>query len=152
MSITISSIAGATGGGVGASTVSRTASDVVAAPAGSVARAVSEYCPAGMSDQVMLYGAVVACPSRTPLAKNCTRAMPSSGSVASAVRVAVAGAVRVRPVAGDVRATWGGMSETGGAWSTTTAIGSDVVAAPEVSVARAVSAYSPAGTSAQVMV
>ena len=71
--------------------------------------------------------------------------MFTSGELASAVRVSVAGPIVVNPIVGEVSETVGGTS-----CFTVTATGADVVAIPKLSVATAVSVYEPAATAFHV--
>jgi hypothetical protein len=75
-----------------------------------------------------------------------TRAIVPSRSEAVAAKTMLAGAVYVAPLAGAVSAT------DGGAVATVTETGADVVEAPALSTATAVSVYVPAATLVHVNV
>jgi hypothetical protein len=75
-----------------------------------------------------------------------TRTIVPSGSEAVAVKTMLAGAVYVAPLAGPVSPT------DGSAFTTVTETGDDVVEAPPLSKATAVSVYVPAATLVHVNV
>jgi len=116
-------------------TVIVTAADVVAAPALSVALAVSVYVPAARFAMLTLYGAVVSVPTRLLPLKKSTFATVPSLSAAVAFTVTLAGAVKVAPLAGLVMLTVGG---TFGGPLTVIVTAVEVVIAPPLSVALAV--------------
>src|SRR5688572_8813313 len=113
----------------GGLTVMVRAADVVVAPSSSVARAVSEYVPAGTLFQAMLYGLVVSLPISVVPWKKSTRATVPSVSLAVALTVMLAGAVNVAPLAGAVSAAVGGVF--GGATAVTLTLSTLVVTVPE---------------------
>jgi hypothetical protein len=82
--------------------------DVATPRALSVARAVNEYVPAATLRQVAANGAVVAVPTRVPLARNSTFEIVPSLSLAVARSVMSAGAANDAFPAGAVNETVGG--------------------------------------------
>ena len=117
-------------------TVMLIALEVVTAPALSVALAVSVKFPAATLFHVKLYGDVVSVPNSVLPLNNSTLLMVPSLSVAVASMAIFAGAVKVAPLAGLVMLTVGDRLADG---LTVMLIGLEVVAAPELSVALAVS-------------
>ncbi len=89
-------------------TVTATGEDVVTPDRLSVARAASAYEPAGTPGQVIAYGAVFVTPTTFPFWRNSTSVIHPSGSLAVAINPIVAGAEKLAPSTGDVRATMGG--------------------------------------------
>lgn len=74
----------------------------------SVATARRVWLPALALAQLAAYGALVATPSVLPSRKNSTLATLPSGSLAVAVTFTVLPALKVAPLAGEVRLTTGG--------------------------------------------
>ncbi|KAG1486975.1 hypothetical protein G6F53_013852 [Rhizopus delemar] len=74
----------------------------------SAATARSVWLPALALAQLAAYGALVAMPSELPSRKNSTLATLPSGSLALAVTFTVLPALKVAPLAGEVRLTNGG--------------------------------------------
>jgi len=129
-------------------TVTVTGADVVTAPALSVALAVSVYVPAATLVHVNAYGAVVFVEpvNRDEPLKNSTLETVPSESAAFAESVMDAGAVYVALFDGAVNETVGATFAGGVTVVTETVTGADVVTAPALSVAFAVSVYVPAAT------
>ena len=118
-------------------TVTEIAALVLMLPVASVARAVSEYVPAAVGVQLTLYGNVLAVPTETPFAKNCTVAIVLAAEVAVARSVVAELTVRVAPFVGAV-------TDTTGPVPTVTATAAEVVVTPIRSVTTAVSEAAPA--------
>jgi hypothetical protein len=118
--------------------------DALVAPLLSVATAFRTYVPAGTLLQVTLYGLVVSVPMTVVPAEKVTCVTDPSVSDAVALMTMLAGASNVAPFAGAVNATVG--------LALTLAVrAGDVVEAPPLSVATAVSEYAPAATLLHVM-
>src|SRR6266516_505420 len=107
------------------------------APWLSVALAVGWYCPAGTLLQMTLYGAAVAVPMSVAPRKKSTLAMLPSESAAAAVSVILDPGVKYALLAGAVKLTVGNALRI-------KVTGAEVVMAPLLSVARAVSVCVPA--------
>src|SRR5690242_3373290 len=120
-----------------------TAAESAVAPLSSVARAMMAWVPAGPF-QECVYGALVATPTTDPPAINSTLAIVPSGSVAVAASATGVPTATKSPFTGDVSVTVGG-------WFASTAIDTEaeVVVAPLLSYAFAVSACVPVGALAQ---
>lgn len=108
--------------------------------------AVNENVPVAVGVQVAAYGNVVSEPSETPLAKNCTLAIvfPAPTAAAFAVMVWAALTATAEPVVGALIVTVGALPP-----ATVTATFAEVVVAPRLSVATAVSTYEPATVGVQ---
>jgi hypothetical protein len=117
-------------------TVTVAGDDVVASPMLSVAFAVIEYVPGGTADQLNVNGGLVTVWINVDPLKNSTLLIVPSGSEAVAASAIVAGAEKTAPLPGAVK-------ETAGGWFagpvTVTVTGAEVVTAPSLSVATAVS-------------
>jgi hypothetical protein len=123
-----------------------TAADVVTAPALSVAFAVSEYVPAATPLQEYEYGLTKSSPSFVDPLKNSTLLTDPSESLAEALIVTEAGAVKLAPFEGEVMLTVGALLLL----FTVTVTVDDVVLALLLSVACAVMLYVPAATPFQM--
>src|SRR5438093_3152908 len=130
-------------GDVVSETVTATALDVVAFPAASRARAVSEWDP-GLAVVVFHeteYGAVVSsAPRLAPSSMNWT---PTTPTLSEALAVTLIVPETVVPDKGDVMLTVGGVVSGGGPLETVTVMGPDVDGLPAASRARAVRVCEP---------